>query len=314
MFDRRRFGQFLIGSTIALWLHGCTGQGQQAANQTPQVVSTSTILTDLATTIAGDAVQITGILKPGADPHTYEPVPADTAAMERANLILYNGYDLEPGLIRLMKAAGANAKQLAVGEVVPPLQLEEKGQKVPDPHVWGNVQNTAKMAAAIRDALIEIAPNDREKLTQNADRLIVDLNRLDGWIKQQIQTIPAQNRRLVTTHDAFQYYAQAYGLSIAGTLIGISTEEQPSAQTVQRLVQSIRATKVPAIFAETTINPALIQTVAQEAGVKLAPQQLYSDSIGAPGSPGETYIKMMAANTTSIVEALGGKITPFAAK
>jgi manganese/iron transport system substrate-binding protein len=313
MFDRRRFGQFLIGSGVALWLHGCTGQ-EQATNQKPQVLSTSTILTDLATTIAGDAIPITGILKPGADPHTYEPVPADTAAMERANLILYNGYNLEPGLIRLMKAAGVNAKQLAVGEVVPPLQLEKEGQKVPDPHVWGNVQNSAKMAAAIRDALIQLAPNDREKLTQNADRLIADLNRLDGWIKQQIQTIPAQNRRLVTTHDAFQYYAQAYGLSIVGTLIGISTEEQPSAQTVQRLVQSIRSTKVPAIFAETTINPALIQTVAEEAGVKLAPQQLYSDSIGAPGSPGETYIKMMVANTTTIVEALGGKIAPFAEK
>ncbi|MGG6266626.1 metal ABC transporter solute-binding protein, Zn/Mn family [Leptolyngbya sp. AN03gr2] len=310
MFDRRRFGQVLFGSAIALWLHSCTGQ-EQATNQKPQVVSTNTILTDLATTIAGDSVQITGILKPGADPHTYEPVPADTAAMERANLILYNGYNLEPGLIRLMKAAGANARQVAIGEVIPPLQLEEQGQKVPDPHVWGNVQNVAKMTAAIRDELIKLVPNDREKLTQNADRLIADLNRLDSWIRQQIQTIPAQNRRLVTTHDAFQYYGNAYGLSIAGTLIGISTEEQPSAQTVQKLVQSIKASKVPAIFAETTINPALIQTVAQEAGVKLAPQQLYSDSIGAPGSPGETYIKMMVANTTTIVNALGGKITPF---
>lgn len=313
MFDRRRFGQFLLGSAVAVWLHGCTGQ-EQAPNQKPQVVSTSTILTDLATTIAGDSVQITGILKPGADPHTYEPVPSDTAAMEKANLILYNGYNLEPGLIRLMKAAGANARQVAIGEVVPSLQLEKEGQKVPDPHVWGNVQNVAKMAAAIRDELIKLVPNDREKFTQNADRLIADLNRLDGWIKQQIQTIPASNRRLVTTHDAFQYYGNAYGLTIAGTLIGISTEEQPSAQTVQKLVQSIKASRVPAIFAETTINPALIQTVAQEAGVKLAPQQLYSDSIGAPGSPGETYIKMKVANTTTIVEALGGKVTPFPTK
>ncbi|MER3476720.1 MAG: metal ABC transporter substrate-binding protein [Leptolyngbya sp. ERB_1_2] len=269
------------------------------------------MLTDLASTIVGDSVQIIGILKPGADPHTYEPVPADTAAMEKANLILYNGYNLEPGLIRLMKAAGANVRQVAIGEVVPPLQLEKEGQKVPDPHVWGNVQNGAKMAAAIRDAIIQLVPNDREKLTKNADRLIANLNHLDAWITQQIQTIPAQNRRLVTTHDAFQYYGKAYQLAIAGTLIGISTEEQPSAQTVQRLVQSIKSARVPAIFAETTINPALIQTVAQESGVKLAPQQLYSDSIGAPGSSGDTYIKMMVANTTAIVEALGGKVTPF---
>jgi manganese/iron transport system substrate-binding protein len=309
-FKRR---QFLLGGAIALWLYSCEGQ-ERSANQKPQVVSTSTILTDLATTIAGGAVQVIGILKPGADPHTYEPVPADTAAMEKADLILYNGYNLEPGLIRLMKAAGSNVRQVAIGEVIPPLQLEKEGQKVPDPHVWGDVQNVAKMAAAVRDALIQLVPNDREKMTQNADRLIAEMNRLDAWIKQQMQTIPAQNRRLVTTHDAFQYYGKAYGLTIAGTLIGISTEEQPSAQTVQRLVQSIKSARVPAIFAETTINPALIQTVAQESGVKLAPQQLYSDSIGAPGSAGETYIKMMAANTTAIVEALGGKVTPFAAK
>ncbi|MBD2081197.1 zinc ABC transporter substrate-binding protein [Leptolyngbya sp. FACHB-17] len=310
--NRRQFGQFIAGGAIALWLHGC-GQQEQSTNQKPQVVSTSTILTDLASTIAGDSVQVIGILKPGADPHTYEPVPADTVAMEKANLILYNGYNLEPGLIRLIKAAGVNARQVAVGEVITPLQLEKEGQKVPDPHVWGDVQNVAKMTSVVRDALVQLVPNDREKMTQNADRLIAELNRLDGWIKQQVQTIPAANRLLVTTHDAFQYYGKAYQLAIAGTLIGISTEEQPSAQTVQRLVQSIRSARVPAIFAETTINPALIQTVAQEAGVKLAPQQLYSDSIGAVGSSGETYIKMMAANTTTIVQALGGRVIPFQA-
>ncbi|MCU0551917.1 MAG: zinc ABC transporter substrate-binding protein [Leptolyngbya sp. Prado105] len=307
---RRQFNALFVGSLVMTGLHGC-GQSERPANQKPRVVSTSTILTDLAGAIATETIEILGILQPGADPHTYEPVPADTAALEKADLILYNGYNLEPGLIRLMQAAGANAKQIAIGEIIPPLQLEKAGQKVPDPHVWGNVQNVVKMAAAIRDALISLVPNDREKMTQNADRLSADLNRLDTWIKQQIQTIPEQNRRLVTTHDAFQYYGKAYNLAIAGTLIGISTEEQPSAQTVQKLVQLIKATRVPAIFAETTINPALIQTVAQEAGVKLAPNELYSDSIGARGSEGETYIKMMVANTTTIVEALGGKLTPF---
>lgn len=111
---------------------------------------------------------------------------------------------------------------------------------------------------------------------------------------------------MITTHDAFQYYAQAYGLEVSGTLIGISTEEQPSAKTVQELVTSIKDTGVPAIFAETTINPQLIKTVAEEAGVKLAETKLYSDSIGARGSEGDSYIKMMVSNTRTIVEALGG--------
>jgi manganese/iron transport system substrate-binding protein len=199
-----------------------------------------------------------------------------------------------------------------VGEVVKPLQLDKgKGEVVPDPHVWGSAENAIAMVGAIRDGLIELLPEDREKFTQNAAQLTKELKQLHSWINQQIQTIPADKRKLVTTHDAFQYYGRAYQIAIAGTLIGISTEEQPSAQTVQRLVESIKKIGVSSIFAETTINPALIKTVAQEAGVKLASSQLYSDSIGAKGSQGDTYIKMMEANTRTIVEALGGKYTPF---
>ena len=214
-----------------------------------------------------------------------------------------------------MNASGGKAQKLAVGEAVKSLQLDKgKNEIVPDPHVWGSAENAIAMTNAIRDALIERSPEDREKFTQKASQLTNELKQLHSWINQQIQTIPADKRKLVTTHDAFQYYGRAYGIAIAGTLIGISTEEQPSAQTVQRLVESIKKIGVSAIFAETTINPALIKTVAQEAGVKLAPNQLYSDSIGAKGSPGDSYIKMMEANTRTIVEALGGKYTPFQLK
>lgn len=294
-------------------LHACTSPTVNDSGSTrPKVVSTSTILTDLTEQISGgDTIQLTGILKPGDDPHVYEPVPQSSKSLEEADLILYNGYNLEPGLIKMMNSVGGNARKLAVGEVIPPLQLKLKGERVPDPHVWGDAKNVSRMVTAIRDALIELSPEERDFYTQNATKLQQELTQLDQWVTQQIKTIPPNQRKLVTTHDAFQYYGRAYGLAIAGTLIGISTEEQPSAQTVQTLVQSVRTTGVPAIFAETTINPALIQTVAQEAGVQLAPRQLYSDSIGAPGSDGDTYVKMMVANTRTIVEALGGKATPF---
>ncbi|MUG91560.1 metal ABC transporter substrate-binding protein [Scytonema sp. UIC 10036] len=300
-----------LGMLLSITLFSCSQQNSTSNTpdqDKPQVVATSTIIADLAEEVGGDEVQVTGILKPGTDPHVYEPVPQDTRVMEEADLVLYNGYNLEPGLIKLMKSAAGKARQLAVGEVVKPLQLEEKSKgKVPDPHVWGDVKNAIAMANAIRDALIELSPEDKEEFTKNAQQLTNELKQLDGWIKAQIQTIPANKRKLVTTHDAFQYYGYAYEIPIAGTLIGISTEEQPSAQTVKQLVEEVKKIGVPAIFAETTINPALIKTVAQEAGVKLAPRELYSDSIGAVGSPGETYIKMMQSNTQTIVEALGGK-------
>lgn len=304
-----RFWKSLVRGILVVAIASCNLQNSPnaAADDKPNVVSTSTIIANLAEEIGGDEIDRTAILKPGADPHVYEPVPADSVAFEEADLILYNGYNLEPRLIKLMEAAGIKAKKVAVGERVTPIQT----QREPDPHVWGSAKNAIAMVDAIRDALIELSPEDRAIFSQNAAQLVAELEKLDTWIGAQIATIPQPQRKLVTTHDAFEYYARAYGLEVAGTLIGISTEEQPSARTVKSLADSIKATGVPAIFAETTINPRLIATVAQEAGVKLAPQHLYSDSIGAPGSEGDTYVKMLVANTKAIVEALGGTYTPF---
>lgn len=276
------------------------------------VVATSTMIADWAELVGGDEIEVTGILEPGADPHIYEPVPQDSIAFEQADLILYNGYNLEPGLIKMMNASGGDIPKLAVGEVISPLQFEYQGRSEPDPHAWGDVENAILMVESIRDALIEQSPADREVFIQNAADYIDQLEQLDSWVQTQIDTVPPEQRRLITTHDAFQYYTTAYGLEVTGTLIGISTEEQPSAQTVQQLVEAVKAAGVPAIFAETTINPRLIQTVAEEAGVQLAPRELYSDSIGAPGSAGDSYLKMIASNTEVIVENLGGTVQPFA--
>ena len=302
-------GLFPVAIAILL-VSGC----QPPANPDdgrPSVVATNTILADLTEEIGGEKIALTSILTPGDDPHVYEPVPQDTITLEQADLIFYNGYNLEPALIRLI--ANVSGRRLAVGEQIPPLAMEEEGQQVPDPHVWGNARNGIVMVEVIRDALIELAPENADQFRTNAAALIAELTAVDDWIKAQIATIPPENRKLVTTHDAFAYYTDAYGLEMLGSLIGISTEEQPSAQTVQTLSDQIRAAGIPAIFAETTINDALITTVAQEAGVELAPQPLYSDSIGAAGSPGDSYIRMLMANTTAIVTALGGEVTPLSA-
>ncbi|MCA2699580.1 MAG: zinc ABC transporter substrate-binding protein [Microcystis sp. M179S2] len=298
----------LILSCLFLGLVACNPSVNTTDNQKPKVISTSTIIADLTAGVGGEEIDHQDILKPGDDPHVYEPVPADSVALEKADLILYNGYNLEPGLIKMINSTAVKAKKVAVGEAITPLQLEKEGQKVPDPHVWGSAKNGIIMVEKIRDQLIELSPEDKEIFTENAAQLIRELENLDRWITVAIETIPPSQRQLVTTHDAFQYYAHAYGLKVAGTLIGISTEEQPSAQTVKNLADAIKNLQVPAIFAETTINPALITTVAAEAGVKLAPQQLYSDSIGAVGTGGDSYVKMLKENTRSIVESLGGKV------
>lgn len=301
-----------LGGVLVLTIAACTRPNTPAdSSQTKplQVVATSTILGDLARQVANDRFEVISILEPGSDPHVYEPVPQDSRVLEEADLILYNGYHLEPGLIRLMEGVGRDTRKVAIGEVVPPLEYEKAGQRQPDPHVWGDVENGIAMVDAIVQELSTLAPDETAELEAQGEQLTTQLQTLDQWINTQIATIPPEQRKLVTTHDAFQYYAQAYGLEVLGTLIGISTEEQPSAQTLRQLVDTVKGAQVPMIFAETTLNPQLIRTVAQEAGVGLAPQSLYSDSVGSPGSGAETYATMMRSNTISIVEGLGGRIT-----
>ncbi|MEO1669297.1 MAG: zinc ABC transporter substrate-binding protein [Cyanobacteria bacterium J06631_2] len=308
-----RLGKWFIstGVGLSLLLGGCSGSRDDVDSSLPKVVSTSTIIADLTQTVGGDEIDHQGILQPGVDPHVYEPTPRDSVALEKADLILYNGFNLEPGLIKMINSTGVNAAKFAIGEVVEPLDFAYQGQKEVDPHVWGDAENAIAMTEAIRDRLIELSSEDEAEFRANAEELITELELIDNWISEQIATIPQAQRKLVTTHDAFQYFASAYGLEMGGTLIGISTEEQPSAQTVKNLANDIKRMQIPAIFAETTINPQLITTVAEEAGVKLAPQELYSDSIGAAGSNGDSYLKMLQANTKSIVESLGGEYQEF---
>jgi manganese/iron transport system substrate-binding protein len=318
-------------------LVGCgqsTPIGQTNPETTPEgdrlkVVATTSVLCDLTEQIAADTVDLTCLLKPGVDAHVYEPVPEDRKAIENAQLIFYSGYNLEPELIKVIKATSNPAPKIAVAEVAvtKPIMGEEhhhehegeerehekeaEGDRVPDPHVWHDAQNGIRMAGVIQTNLAQLAPANAELYTKNAQALKEELTQIDSWIKAQIATIPEANRKIVTTHDAMGYYAAAYGIPVEGAIQGISTEEQPTATRVKELVDSVKATKVPTIFAEIVVNPKLIETVAKESKVTLSQRELFSDSLGEPGSQGDTYPKMLVANTQTIVEGLGGKFTPF---
>jgi manganese/iron transport system substrate-binding protein len=168
------------------------------------------------------------------------------------------------------------------------------------------------MVATISDNLKKLSPNNASTYNNNAQEITTELQQIDTWIKSEINTIPAQQRKLITTHDALGYYVNAYGLSYEGALTGFSTEEAPTAARLKDLVKEIKEAGVPTIFAEATNNPKLIQTVAKEANVKLSERDLFADGLGETGTEGDTYQKMLIANTQTIVEGLGGKFTPFA--
>ncbi len=284
-------------------------------NSSPKVVVTNTVLCDLTKQIAASTVNVICLLAPGSDPHVYKLTPEARQSIEDARLVLYGGYDFEPELAKAIKATSNPAPKVAVHEVaVPqPQQFEEDGKSTTDPHVWHNAQNGIKIAETIATSLEKVVPAQAATYRQNAQKLSLEIGQLDTWIKSQINTIPAAKKVLFTTHDALGYYSKAYGIPV-DALEGLSTEEKPNAARAKELVGKIKKAQVPTIYAELTLNPKLITAIAQAAKVKVAEQEIYADGLGKVSSPGGTYQKMLVVNTKAIVEGLGGKYTPFAAK
>ncbi|MFM7602389.1 MAG: metal ABC transporter solute-binding protein, Zn/Mn family [Pseudanabaena sp.] len=299
----------------------------------PLVVASNSVACGLARQIAGDTINLKCLIESGADPHVYQPNPEDRKAIDSAKLVIYGGYDFEPSIIKLINASSNTAPKVAANEVAVPNPImtadghshshdhdhdhdkeKKTGEKVADPHVWNNAQNGIKIAQSISKSLIALRPDQAEAYTKNTAKLVSELEQIDVWIKAQIATIPANSRKLITTHDALGYYAQAYGIPVEGALNGLSTDEQPTPTRVKELVNVIKSSQVPTIFAEVSINPKLITTVAREANVKVSERELFADGLGAKGSEAETYAGMLIANTRTIVEGLGGKYTPFQLK
>lgn len=304
------------------------------------VVATSNVLCDLTQQIAQDTVSLTCLLTEGQDPHVYKPTPSDRGAIEDADLLLYGGYGYEPSLLQMIDATSTEAPKVAVFEeaVLAPIrgighadehahpegdsshsedehahdedEHEETESatdaQVPDPHVWHDAEHGAAIARVIQEHLSEIAPQHSDLYAQNTEAIASELRDLDIWIAAQVTTVPSEARKLVTTHDSFRYYASAYGFEVAGALSGLSTEEKPSAARLTELVDLVKDSQVEAIFAETTTNPQLIETVAKDAGVVVAEQPLYVESLGSEGSAVDSYQQMLVVNTCTIVNALGG--------
>jgi zinc/manganese transport system substrate-binding protein len=286
-----------------------------------QVVASFSILGDLVKNVGGEGVVVTTLIGPGVDAHTYDPAPADLVVLSKADIIFENGLGFEPWLERFFASAQPPGARVVTTEGITPreagadehegeAQAEEDGTQGHgqfDPHVWHDVANVIIMVGNIRDALVAADPARAELYKANAAAYIAELEALDASVREQVGTLPPERRKLVTSHDTFGYFAAAYGFEIIGTALGsISTEAgDPSARDIATLVTEIQEAGVPAIFAENVANPDLMESIATEAGVTLAPT-LYTDALGAPGSPGETYIGMMQSNVTTIVDALKG--------
>ncbi|MBW4515914.1 MAG: zinc ABC transporter substrate-binding protein [Timaviella obliquedivisa GSE-PSE-MK23-08B] len=283
------------------------------AENAPSVVASYSVLCSMVEQVAANVLKPTCLISYDQDPHTYEATPSDRQAIEQASAVFYAGLNFEPSIIQMVEATNTAAPKIAVHEkaVNNVIEVKEEGDVEPDPHIWHDVENGTRMVKLIEQTLSAKDPANAKKYASNAATMIRELEQLDTWIPKQIATIPVNQRRLVTTHDAMSYYARAYGLTVEGTLLGISTEEEPTAAQVKTLSTGIKSVGVPTVFAELTSNDKVLRTVANESGVKISDDVLIADGIGKQGTPAGSYQGMLEYNTCTIVKGLGGKCTPF---
>ncbi len=342
LFAPRR-GGLLALAILLLWATACASAAQAptatpAPSQTGAapgkklvVVATTTIIADLARNVAADTASVTSLLGPGVDPHTFQPAPRDSQTLASADVILENGLGYEEWLDQVIKNSGTKARRVVVSKGLTPrraagagevhdaaafkaeddesdhmdqVTLLPKQQNAYDPHMWLDVQAAIKYVENIRDALVQYDIRNAAAYRANAQPYLAQLRDLDTYVAQQAASLPPARRKLVTNHETFGYFAERYGFEVVGTVIpSVSAEAQPSAQDVARLVDAIKAQGVPAVFAETTVNPRLAEQIARDARVKVV-TTLYTDALSDAGKPADTYLKMMRFDIDEMVKAL----------
>jgi len=291
----------LLGLVVLLGLAACRPEPEASDPDRPlQVVATTTVLADLVHELGGDDVEVRAIVGPGGDPHRYKPTPGDARQIARADLVVTNGLALEGWIDDLIRNAGGDATVLVGAEGVEPLK-DPLRTGYPDPHIWHDVTRWTQVAHNVRDGLVAADPARRDAIVQRHDAYVLRLAALDQWVHDQVDTIPADKRVLVTSHDAFQYYGKAYGFTVVAVQ-GVSTESEAGARDVARVVDLVRARAIPAVFIETSVNPKLVEQISRETGARIG-GTLFSDALGVP-PPTDTYEGMIRANTTLIVESL----------
>ncbi len=298
----------------------------QPAAPAPAVVTANTILDDLVRRIGGEHVVTYCLIRPGADPHAFEPRPADIRRLVAADLLVVNGLDLEPAVLKLAQNCGFRGPIITASDGIEPRHgacthapghaehdhddhghgaghgATDEPQHDLDPHAWQSPRAVMTYVANIRDALALARPGHADHYRTRAAALLAELGELETWVREQVATIPAARRKLVTSHDSFGYFADAFGFETV-PVAGLSTSAEPDARAVARIIDQIRHEQVPAVFFELTSNPKLVRQIGADAGVRLA-EPLYTGSLGEPGSGAETYIGMVRTNVARIVAAL----------
>lgn len=263
-----------------------------------RIVTTTTVFADIVQNVAGDRASVTSIIPPGVGPEDYEPKPDDARKLTDADLIVSNGVGLDDFLDRLLSSTGGQAPRLILGEGIPTMTVD--GEE--NPHFWLDPTLVKQYyLPAITARLSELDPAGKSTYEANSAAYGQQLDALDSELKARIDQLPAQNRKLVTFHDAFPYFAKHYGFELVGVVLE-NVGQEPSAAELAALVEKVKAAGVKAVFSEAQFNPRLSQTLADEAGVSRVITTLYNDALGP--APADTYLGLMRWNVDQIVTAL----------
>ena len=262
------------------------------------VVASFSILGDFVRNVGGDRVDVTTLVGPDGDVHVYEPPPADARKVAEAKLLVINGLGLEGWLPRLLQSSGGKAPIVTATRGIAPLRVGSEA----DPHAWQSVANAKIYVADIRDALVAAAPADAEAFRRDAQAYLEKLDALDREVREAVAQIPPSRRKVISTHDAFGYFAAAYGVEFIAPQ-GVSTESEASARDIARIITQIRKQKIPAVFLENVSDPRLMRRMAAETGANIG-GTLYSDSLTDEKGPAPTYIDMVRHNIKALTSAL----------
>lgn len=286
-------------------LSACAPRPGGSSDGRLRVVATTTQVADFVRNVGGEHVSVTQILKPNVDAHTYEPSPADIDAISHAAVLVRNGAGLERWLDDIMGDFHGVNVDSSKG-----VHLISSGGE-PDPHIWQSVANAEIMVRNITAGLVKADGGHKSAYEKNSRKYLARLRSLDTQVKREITSIPAADRKLVTNHDAFDYYAERYGLRVIGAVIpSFDTNAEIGSGDIDAIVAKIRKARTPAIFSETSLPEKTAETIGREAHVKViaGEDSLYGDALGPKGSAGDTYTKAIRHNTDVITAALGGKV------
>jgi zinc/manganese transport system substrate-binding protein len=288
----RRFQLWLV--CLALLASASPARAQDLLN----VVASFSILGDFVRNVGGDRVVLTTLVGPDSDVHVYAPAPRDAKKIADAKVVVINGLGLEGWLPRLMQASGGKATIVVATRGIAPLKLGSDA----DPHAWQSVANAKIYVANIRDALVAADPADAAGFRSNAQAYLLRLDALEREVREAVSRIPQARRKVISTHDAFGYFAAAYGIEFIAPS-GVSTESEASARDIAGIIAQIKAAKIPAVFLENISDDRLIRRIAAETGARVG-GTLFSDSLTGEKGDAPTYIDMVRHNIKALTGAL----------